>query len=138
MNKIAKTIAKVIATLLGIGTAMVVLAGCKSIKFEKIERTPIIEGTNVVAFAEKIVRGEHSSYGTENNLEGFYLSASPTNGVLVKIERASSDMSKHHKEIIDSSGSAVGKVAGVAVGAALGTSAAGTTADAVKDALDEK
>lgn len=135
--KVIKAIAKVILTLLGIGTAMVVLAGCKSIKFEKIERTPIMDGTNLVCVCENEIRGSYFTYGLENNLEGLDFSFSPTNGVSLAINKAGSDMSEKHEKIIEASGSAAGKVAGVAVGAALGTSAAGTTADAVKELVEE-
>lgn len=136
--KIIKTLAKVIATLLGIGTAMVVLAGCKSIKFEKIERTPIMDGTNLVCVCENEIRGSYFTYGLENNLEGLDFSFSPTNGVSLAINKAGSDMSEKHEKIVEASGSAAGKVAGVAVGAALGTSVAGTSVEVVKDVLDEK
>lgn len=102
--KIIKAIAKVILALLGIGTAMVVLAGCKSIEFERIN-------------GENIVRGSYYAYGIENNLEGLEIIASPTNGVTVRINRSTMDMSDKHEKIVDASG----KTLGTAVGAAAAT-----------------
>lgn len=136
--KIIKAVAKVILTLIGVGMAMIVLAGCKSIKFEKIERTPIMDGTNLVCVCENELRGSYYTYGLKSDLEGLEFEYSPTNGVTLAINKAGSDVSEKHEKIIEASGSAVGEVAGVAVGAALGTSAAGTTAGAVKDVLDGK
>lgn len=114
-NKLAKIVGAIIASL----TALVVLAGCKSISFEKIVRDPIVVGTNVVAVTENIVRGDYWSYGLKSNLEGFDFAYSPTNGVKLAINKAGSDMSDKHKEIVDASASAAGVLVGTAAASAL-------------------
>lgn len=106
------------------------LTGCKSIKFEKIEHTPSIVGTNVVATTVKEVRGEYYAYGIENNLEGLNITASPTSGVTVAISRVSYDMSKQHAEIVDKSFSGAANLA-AKIGAAIATSGATPSADAI-------
>lgn len=113
-----------------------VLTGCKQIRFEKIERDPSIVGTNVIATTEKIVRGEYYAYGLENNLEGLEVSANKTEGVKVKIERVSYDMSKQHAEIVDKSLSGAANLA-AKIGAAIASCGAAPSADAVA-ALVEK
>lgn len=110
--------------------AATAITGCKSIKFEKIEHTPNVIGTNVVATTVKEVRGEYYAYGIENNLEGLEISATPTNGVAVKIERVSYDMSKQHAEIVDKSLSGAANLA-AKIGAAIATSGAAPSADAI-------
>lgn len=106
------------------------LTGCKSIKFEKIEHTPNVVGTNVVATTVKEVRGEYYAYGIENNLEGLNITASPTSGVTVAISKVSYDMSKQHAEIVDKSLSGAANLA-AKIGAAIATSGAAPSADAI-------
>lgn len=110
--------------------ASIVMTGCKSIKFEKIEHTPSIVGTNVVATSVKEVRGEYYAYGIENNLEGLNITASPTSGVTVAISRVSYDMSKQHGEIVDKSLSGAANLA-AKIGAAIASCGASPSADAV-------
>lgn len=131
MKKIMKDLA-----ILGVGISLMAMFGCKSIKFEKIDREPRLDGTNVIAVAEKIVRGSYYTYGLKSDLEGLEFSYSLTNGVNLAINKAGSDMSEKHEKIIETSGAAAGKVAGVALAAALGTSAAGGTVEAVEAASE--
>lgn len=108
----------------------VVIAGCKSIKFAKTERTPYVVGTNVVAVTERAVEGSYYAYGLENNLEGLEVSASPTNGIAVKINRVSYDMSKQHAYIVDKSLSGAAELAGK-IGAAIATAGGSATGDVI-------
>lgn len=116
---------KLIATLAFIITLVVGIAllggvsGCKQIRFERIEREPHVVGTNVVAVTEKIVRSDYKSYGLQNSLEGLEVTAIPTEGLKVKIERANSDMSEKHEKIITASGQTVGTVVGAAAATAV-------------------
>lgn len=104
------TVKKIIATIvffaaLVVGIAMLA-TGCKSIEFERVD-------------GDKIVRGSYYAYGIENNLEGLEIIASPTNGVMVRINRSSMDMSEKHEKIIDASGKTAGMAVGAAVSAAV-------------------
>lgn len=122
--------------------AMVVVAvlaaavGCKSIKFERIERTPVEGATNVVAMTERIVRGTYYAYGLENNLEGLEVTSSPSNGVSVKINRVTYDMSKEHAKLVDASLSGVASVV-AKVGAAIATAGGSAGADAIAGLVNE-
>lgn len=110
--------------------AAIAVAGCKSIKFSKTERTPYVVGTNVVAVTERAVEGSYYAYGLENNLEGLEVSAAPTNGIRVAINRVSYDMSKQHAEIVDKSLSGAAELAGK-IGAAIATAGGSASADAI-------
>ena len=110
--------------------AALAIAGCKSIKFAKTERTPYVVGTNVVAVTERAVEGSYYAYGLENNLEGLEVSASPTNGIAVKINRVSYDMSAEHAKIVDKSLSGATELAG-RIGAAIATAGGSASGDVI-------
>ena len=67
--------------------AAIAVIGCKSIQVEKIERTPVQDGTNGVVVVESVVHGKYYAYGLENNLEGLNIEYSPTSGVKVAINK---------------------------------------------------
>ena len=102
------------------------LVGCKSIKLEKIERTPTADGVIV----ENAIRGEYYAYGLQNNLEGLEIDYSPTSGVHVAINRVSYDMSSQHAEIVDKSLTGAAELA-AKIGAAIATGGGSAGADAV-------
>lgn len=110
--------------------AAVAIAGCKSIQVEKIERTPVQDGTNGVIIVESVTHGKYYAYGLENNLEGLNIEYSPTSGVKVAINKVSYDMSKQHAEIVDKSLSGAAKLA-AEIGSAIATAGGKQSADAI-------
>lgn len=125
---------KKLITVIAIAAAAV--AGCKQIRVEKIERTPISDGTNGVIVVESVTHGEYYAYGIENNLEGLNIEYTPTSGVKVAINRVSYDMSKQHAKIVDASLSGAATLAGK-IGAAIATAGGSAGADAIIGAVSK-
>ena len=114
----------------GLAAAALTLVGCKSIKFEKIEKTPMLSGTNVVAVQERAMRGTYYAYGIENSVEGLEVSASPTNGIAVKINKVDYDVSAKHEAIIKASLDGAATLA-AKIGAAVATAGGSACADSI-------
>ena len=120
----------IIIIIIGFAAAALTLVGCKSIKFEKIEKTPMLSGTNVVAVQERAMRGTYYAYGIENSVEGLEVSASPTNGIAVKINKVDYDVSAKHEAIIKASLSGAAELA-TKIGAAIATAGGTACADSI-------
>ena len=110
--------------------AAVAIIGCKSIQVEKIERTPVQDGTNGVIIVENVTHGKYYAYGIENNLEGLNIEYSPTSGVKVAINKVSYDMSKQHQLIVKESLDGAATLA-TKIGEAIATAGGSAGADAV-------
>lgn len=116
--------------IIGLAAAAIAIVGCKSIKFEKIEKTPMLSGTNVVAVQERAMRGTYYAYGIENSVEGLEVSASPTNGIAVKINKVDYDVSAKHEAIIKSALDGAANLA-AKIGAAVATAGGSACADSI-------
>ena len=115
---------------IGLAAAAFAIVGCKSIKFEKIEKTPMLSGTNVVAVQERAMRGTYYAYGIENSVEGLEVSASQTNGIAVKINKVDYDVSAKHKAIIKAALDGASTLA-AKIGAAVATAGGSACADSI-------
>lgn len=108
----------------------IAFCGCKSIRVERIERTPVQNGTNGVIVVESVTHGEYYAYGIENNLEGLSIEYAPTTGVKVAISKVAYDMSSKHAEIVDKSLTGAATLA-AKIGAAIATAGGSAGAEAV-------
>ena len=76
------------------------------------------------------MRGTYYAYGIENSVEGLEVSASPTNGIAVKINKVDYDVSAKHEAIIKAALDGAATLA-AKIGASVATAGGSACADSI-------